>query len=114
MKFCPNCGQQNQDDARFCVSCGSKMEVTQAPETEPVNTESTAAVAHAQSAGSEKTQMNIPPAAGKAGIGIAALIVLLVVIFKVAGCGKTKVDLNDYLSISVAGTDTVGTASTWF
>ncbi len=55
--------------------------------------------------------MNIPPAAGKAGIGIAALIVLLVVIFKVAGCGKTKVDLNDYLSISVAGTDTVGTAS---
>lgn len=111
MKFCPNCGQQNQDDARFCVSCGSKMEVTQAPEAEPVNTESTAAVAHAQSAGSEKTQMNIPPAAGKAGIGIAALIVLLVVIFKVAGCGKTKVDLNDYLSISVAGTDTVGTAS---
>ncbi len=111
MKFCPNCGQQNQDDARFCVSCGSKMEVTQAPEAEPVNTESTAAVAHAQNAGSEKPKMNIPPAAGKAGIGIAALIVLLVVIFKVAGCGKTKVDLNDYLSISVAGTDTVGTAS---
>ena len=111
MKFCPNCGQQNQDDARFCVSCGSKMEVTQAPEAEPVKTESTAAVNHVERAGSEKPQMNIPPAAGKAGIGIVALIVLLVVIFKVAGCGKTKVDLNDYLSISVAGTDTVGTAS---
>ena len=111
MKFCPNCGQQNQDDARFCVSCGSKMEVTQAPEAEPVKKESTAAVNHVERAGSEKPQMNIPPAAGKAGIGIAALIVLLVVIFKVAGCGKTKVDLNDYLSISVAGTDTVGTAS---
>ena len=111
MKFCPNCGQQNQDDARFCVSCGSKMEVTQATEAEPVNTESTAAVNHVESAGSEKPKMNIPPAAGKAGIGIVALIVLLVVIFKVAGCGKTKVDLNDYLSISVAGTDTVGTAS---
>ena len=111
MKFCPNCGQQNQDDARFCVSCGSKMEVTQAPEAEPVKTESTAAVNHVERAGSEKPHMNIPPAAGKAGIGIVALIVLLVVIFKVAGCGKTKVDLNDYLSISVAGTDTVGTAS---
>ena len=111
MKFCPNCGQQNQDDARFCVSCGSKMEVTQAPEAEPVKTESTAAVNHVERAGSEKPQMNIPPAVGKAGIGIVALIVLLVVIFKVAGCGKTKVDLNDYLSISVAGTDTVGTAS---
>ena len=111
MKFCPNCGQQNQDDARFCVSCGSKMEVTQAPEAEPVKTESTAAVNHVERAGSEKPQMNIPPGAGKAGIGIVALIVLLVVIFKVAGCGKTKVDLNDYLSISVAGTDTVGTAS---
>ena len=111
MKFCPNCGQQNQDDARFCVSCGSKMEVTQAPEAEPVKKESTAAVNHVERAGSEKPQMNIPPAAGKAGIGIVALIVLLVVIFKVAGCGKTKVDLNDYLSISVAGTDTVGTAS---
>ena len=63
MKFCPNCGQQNQDDARFCVSCGSKMEVTQAPEAEPVNTESTAAVNHVERAGSEKPQMNIPPAA---------------------------------------------------
>ena len=112
MKFCPNCGQQNQDDARFCVSCGSKLETEQTSDTgEKQTAAGPAPVKMPSDAGNEKAKTNIPPAAGKAGIGIVALIVLLVVIFKVAGCGKTKVDLNDYLSISVAGTDTVGTAS---
>jgi len=26
--FCPNCGQQNADDCLFCVSCGTKVEIT--------------------------------------------------------------------------------------
>ena len=40
MKYCPNCGHQLNDDAKFCVSCGTMQPVinkpTPAPEVKPV------------------------------------------------------------------------------
>lgn len=35
MKFCPNCGQGNEDQAIFCESCGAKLEAESAPTTGP-------------------------------------------------------------------------------
>lgn len=29
--FCPNCGKQNPDDAKFCESCGSTLSAAAAP-----------------------------------------------------------------------------------
>ena len=28
MKYCPNCGKQNDDNAKFCLNCGNKFEIT--------------------------------------------------------------------------------------
>ena len=25
MRFCPNCGSKNADDAEFCISCGNPL-----------------------------------------------------------------------------------------
>ena len=25
MKYCSNCGKENNDDARFCLNCGAKF-----------------------------------------------------------------------------------------
>ena len=30
-KFCPNCGYQNEDSAKFCMSCGTKLDNAPAP-----------------------------------------------------------------------------------
>ncbi len=27
VKYCPNCGTQNGDDAKFCIKCGNKFEI---------------------------------------------------------------------------------------
>lgn len=42
MKSCPNCGFENSDDAKFCISCGgglSETEELEASETGPIATE---------------------------------------------------------------------------
>ena len=38
MKYCPNCGTENKDDARFCLGCGSKFESVDTEKTESVET----------------------------------------------------------------------------
>lgn len=35
MKFCPNCGAQLPDDARFCGNCGTPCEPVAAPQPQP-------------------------------------------------------------------------------
>lgn len=113
MKFCGSCGQQNQDDAKFCASCGSRLKMadeTHVREGSAEEESSRAYVRMPSDAGDNKRKGSISPKTVKAGMGIAAIIVLFVVIFKVAGFGRTKIDLNDYVTISVSGTDTVGTA----
>ena len=33
--YCPNCGKQNPDDAKFCESCGAPTGVAEAPKAAP-------------------------------------------------------------------------------
>lgn len=117
MKICPKCTKQNYDDAKFCVNCGENLEAvgvsedSEASVTEKTETkEQHAPVETSPDAKAAKPKKNIPPVALKAGIAGVVLIILIVMICKFAGCGKTKIDLNDFVSISVDGTDTVGTA----
>ena len=35
MKFCPQCGAQQQDNVSFCDQCGTNLNVTEAPTAEP-------------------------------------------------------------------------------
>ena len=35
MKYCPNCGHQLNDDAKFCVSCGTMQPVINKPAPTP-------------------------------------------------------------------------------
>ena len=39
MKYCTSCGNQLPDDAKFCVKCGAKQPMMEAPKEEPVKEE---------------------------------------------------------------------------
>ena len=43
MKFCPNCGAQNKDEAKFCVDCGTEIGniIVEQPQTDTANSQST-------------------------------------------------------------------------
>ena len=43
--------------------------------------------------------------------GIMILAIMLVTMFGLTGCGKTTVNLNEYVTINVEGYDSMGTAS---
>lgn len=140
MKFCPECGQQNEDDAKFCGNCGTKLKMAepsqnignavvgeQAQESKKEGQSGVEQTAASTGSAKEKkievnrvriklpngnkeeSKKKIPPVAGIVGIA-AAVVLLLALIFKLAGFGKTKIDLNSYVTVTTSGTDTVGTA----
>lgn len=36
-KYCPNCGKENSQEAKFCYSCGNTFGVNQAPNPQAIN-----------------------------------------------------------------------------
>lgn len=108
MKFCGNCGQQNEDDSRFCVNCGSKLqEAEAAPATEKLKKpEAVKKVTKLENI----NKLKVPPFPKKAGAAAILLLIVILVIFKVVGGRKTAIDLDEYVNIYVSGLDSVGTA----
>lgn len=41
MKSCPNCGFENSDDSKFCISCGGGLSEVKVPEAAPMASEKT-------------------------------------------------------------------------
>lgn len=41
MKSCPNCGFENSDDSKFCISCGGGLCEVKVPEAAPTAAEKT-------------------------------------------------------------------------
>ena len=75
MKFCPNCGEALEDDARFCPECGASVAAAEAAiEEAPVKEAVPAAEAEAPAEPRKKKS-----GVGKA-IGIAALVILALLI----------------------------------
>lgn len=68
--FCPKCGTQNKDDARFCATCGNPMSTNPEPTTytPPAPTAPAVSLAYPQ------PKVTPAPLPGK-GLGIAAMIV---------------------------------------
>jgi hypothetical protein len=67
--YCPNCGQQNADDSKFCQNCGASLtepvEVTEAPPP-PASTSSPPA--------SAPRPQPVTPAKRTSGLAVAALV----------------------------------------
>ena len=78
--FCPKCGQQNPDEAKFCGKCGATVSIAAAPPTPPP------APATAQGVASSTTAVS---QAMKIGMIIASIIV------PIAGIVVGIVFLND-------------------
>ena len=75
MKFCPNCGEALEDEARFCPECGASVAAAEAAiEEAPVKEDVPAAEAEAPAELRKKKS-----GVGKA-IGIAALVILALLI----------------------------------
>lgn len=130
--FCEKCGAQLRDDARFCEKCGARIETgdpqppqgfVQQPQQEFWQNQQAAQFQQPQqtgafsgSTGNAGPAMGSPAGSGKKlpkgfpaviGVAAAAVILVLVLIFT----GKTRVNLNKYVTISCSGYDTVGRAS---
>ena len=93
--ICPNCKKVIPDHLSFCTECGKKLEGTNKPATKT-----------SQKKGSGKGKLPII-------IGIVVLLVLLIVFiaFKLI---KPTIDLNEYISVTFSGYDTVGEADVEF
>src|SRR5215207_4163669 len=76
--FCPNCGTEQPDDARFCQKCGRAL-TTQSPA--PLNLDKPGGFAGAPPPGQapSHTQAPVPPPAAKKGMGVGQMLGL--------GCG---------------------------
>lgn len=121
--YCTKCGKEIAEGSLFCGSCGAKVgEPAQKEETGTASSMDNAVNEPAQSEqAGEKPRLNVPdkPAGklpGKLIAVVAAVVIVVIVVIAVAFSGRkiTTVSINDYVSVSFSGYDTVGTASVEF
>lgn len=94
MKYCAKCGNQMNDDVQFCPACGTP-------------------VAGAKPAAAATTAKPAKSGKGKSkliGIGIVAVLAIVLIAFVGSKLGGKKVDMKDYVTVSFSGYNTVGTA----
>ena len=101
--FCPYCGKQIDDGSKFCPYCGKTIEQ---PAQEPQYTTQQQRM-HAAS----KQSAQLPHFSKKAVIILVAACAAAAIIIGFAMSVKPKINLNDYVTISYDGYDTLGTAS---
>lgn len=61
--FCENCGNQMDDGSKFCMSCGSKVEIKEAVQEVAASADSTATLESSISTDTEAVQVIVPPVA---------------------------------------------------
>ncbi|MCD8361526.1 MAG: zinc ribbon domain-containing protein [Lachnospiraceae bacterium] len=126
--FCDHCGAHIEEGARFCEKCGARVsapeqagtEETAAPIPETAPAEASAVRESVTAPDGESRRAAEPSASGKAapskktGLIIAAAAVVVLLLLIVTRMGGKKINLNNYLTITASGYDTVGNASYTF
>ena len=116
--FCPNCGKQLPDDSTFCEHCGTKIEAEQlqgapsAPAQSPVQPSVQAPVPSQPAQPSPLTEF-VKNNKKMVGIGAGVLVLLIAVVAFIA-TRPQKVKLEDYVSVTFSGYDTMGNATYTF
>lgn len=110
--FCKKCGAELKENAKFCAKCGA--EVPEGQEGE--NVQETSAESSSEERGDLTQKMpkapKIPAGLQKNPLVLAGGAVILVILLLVLLLGgKTKIDLNKYLTVQFSGYDTYGEAS---
>ncbi|HIX01672.1 MAG TPA: zinc-ribbon domain-containing protein [Candidatus Ligilactobacillus excrementigallinarum] len=81
MKYCPNCGTPNKDDAQFCANCGAPISNTSAGE----HLSRTGAAQNEQSTNTNVNQFAPQPPKKSHGWLIALLVIVIIVLVVVIG-----------------------------
>ena len=141
---CPSCNAELADDAKFCNVCGTAVNAAPASAVPENNEPKVEAVAPASENNESKAEdaapaMNQVPVNPQPGMvppvqpqmvnapvtkkkfplipvicgGVGLLIIIIVAIILIA-THKTKVNLNDYITVNFDGYDTIGTAEVEF
>ncbi len=112
--YCNMCGAPLADDAKFCEHCGAKVETVEADASSqqpqsppPAGSEPASGATVAGIKFPIKLSRNLWFILGGAVVLIAALVILIVVLSSRSG----KIDLNNYITITCSGYDSVGYAS---
>ena len=100
--FCKNCGKEIADQSTFCPYCGQKLTVTDAKS----ETEQQTAPAKSREVNSKNFFEKWRKVIIGAGIGVAALVVLLAVF----GARKPVIDLSKFVHVKIRGYDGYGWA----
>ena len=112
--FCPKCGAENADNAKFCAKCGSLLTQSSAANTnnasikQPTPEKPKAEKTEAGNVKADKPIKKVPIGA-IIGIGVAVVAVIAAAVFF-----KNKaetIDLDKYVSLSASGTDGYGEAT---
>ena len=112
MKYCTSCGNQLPDDAKFCIKCGAKQPMMEAPKEEPAKEEVKAAPQPAEKTLSPKERYNnlvkndeafrVTVRAAKMR-DLGGLVNLLYIVVWLTCCLTTVGYFADYPAGSVAG-----------
>lgn len=107
--FCGNCGAENAEGSKFCKSCGKPLSGGSNQPTKIVPPDKSVGestegnnTSHQSVVEGKKPSKNII-------IGVAAVVVLIVIIAVVANA-KPTINLNDYMMVESNGYDGYGTA----
>lgn len=84
--FCPKCGTENQEDARFCASCGGPLggESSASEQGDTAKPEFEASIdSHKNNQGAQVTTINVqaPAQVTRNGIGTAGFVLALIGVF---------------------------------
>lgn len=129
--ICPKCSKEIKDDSKFCIFCGANVQtesnlqndqpqeevsnVTQNVQQQQGNMpiQSQFPVQNCQMPPQTKKPMNKKLLLGIIG-GACALLIVFVVAIVLVVTHKTKINLNDYVTVSFEGYDSYGKASVDF
>lgn len=108
--YCGKCGAENAEGAKFCKGCGMALNDGIEQEMSPVPSENTGETVSTVSVNNSQVLDKIKAIPKKVLIGVAAAVIALIAIIVIAVNAGSTINLNDYLTIEVAGYNGYGKA----
>lgn len=100
MKYCPKCGTMIEDTTQECPKCHVQINNSNQKQASEMSMASAA----------PKKQINSKIIAGSIA-SVVALVVVLIVIFTISSRSRRTINLNDYISVTFSGYESVGKAT---